>query len=99
MKVLDSPYRYLLDNVDNTNENQNVIQFIKKNEQGETVQDGTTTEDVIKMLIDRISIQSNKLPLTIEGQHVRNTNAVTIHYLSLALEKQNQAIILLKDVK
>ena len=77
MKVLRKGHRYELENFENKDELQNqVIQFIEKeastlkNEsdttfaatQLVTVNDGTTNEEVLEVLIDRLTYLSEKLP-------------------------------------
>jgi len=65
MDVLVSGHRYDLKNFENENTGQ-IVQFIhkEKGDNGEfsTVQDGTTNEEVLKMLIDRMKYLNEKAP-------------------------------------
>ncbi|CAA0215244.1 hypothetical protein [Tenacibaculum maritimum] len=66
MKVLTEGHKYQLKNYENPNETQ-VIQFIEKVPTGEnnelkTINDGTTNEEVLEMLIDRMEHLQNKFP-------------------------------------
>jgi len=68
VKVITQGYKYELDNFEETNEQKQVIQFIEKgpksNENGDasfvTINNGTTNEDVIEVLINRIQYLNNK---------------------------------------
>ena len=68
MKVLTAGHRYELGNFEKKGEPGQVIQFIEKVPVPEqagamaTVSDGTTNEEVLKMLIDRLTFLHNKLP-------------------------------------
>ena len=68
MKVLTPGHRYLLDNFESNENPQNIIQFIQKEPVSEgstelvTVSDGTTNEEVLRMLIDRIGSIQAKFP-------------------------------------
>lgn len=63
MKVLKEGHLYELDSMEGTNPQ--TIQFIEKEKIGEkftTVNDGTTNEEVLEMLIDRTKTLGAKLP-------------------------------------
>lgn len=64
MKALYPGHLYQLDSMEGTNPQQ--IQFIEKqpNNEGQlvTVNDGTTNEEVVKMLLDRLQTLYTKLP-------------------------------------
>lgn len=65
MKILTPGHKYLLDNFEDNSEGtlKQSIQFIQK--EGEpltTVHDGTTNEEVLMMLIDRLGVLMDKLP-------------------------------------
>jgi len=70
MKVLTEGHKYELENFENKEEQGQVIQFIEKIEDTQseikgkliTLNDGTTNEEVIEMLIDRISYLQSKFP-------------------------------------
>lgn len=68
MKVYVEGHRYELSNFEATKEPGQVIQFIQKTPIGgtdgelRTVADGTTNEEVLEMLIDRISYLQAKFP-------------------------------------
>jgi hypothetical protein len=68
MRALIEGHRYVLANFENVNESGQVIQFIQKEpiEVGvtelKTVSDGTTNEEVLEMLIDRIKYLQDKFP-------------------------------------
>lgn len=66
MKVIVSGHRYELENFENKEAEGQNLQFIHKeqNEAGqlETIKDGTTTEDVIEVLINRLTYLNGKFP-------------------------------------
>lgn len=68
MKVLREAHRYELANFEKKDEPGQVLQFIEKVTESEgstvlvTLNDGTTNEDVLEMLIDRISALQAKFP-------------------------------------
>ena len=67
MKVITKGHKYLLENFENK-ESFQTIQFIEKApvdgspSQLETLNDGTTNEEVLKMLIDRMQSLYDKFP-------------------------------------
>lgn len=70
MKILTEGYKYQLENMENPNKGQ-IIQFIEKREvvseqnpKGTlyTENDGTTNEEVLKMLINRMYFLQNSFP-------------------------------------
>jgi hypothetical protein len=67
MKILTAGHKYELDNFEGTGPNQ-LIQFIEKNPvKGSltelvTVNDGTTNEEVLLMLINRLAYLGDRLP-------------------------------------
>jgi hypothetical protein len=67
MKVLIDGHLYMVDNFENKEKLGQTIQFIQKQpKEGttvlETVRDGTTNEELINVLIDRITYLQNKFP-------------------------------------
>lgn len=66
MKVLTEGHKYMLENFENKSQDGQIIQFIEKvgNLDGglTTVNDGTTNEEVIEMLIDRLKVLGDKFP-------------------------------------
>jgi len=65
MKILTDGHKYELSSLEGTNTQ--IIQFIEKHPKGnttelETIADGTTNEEVIEMLIDRINFLQSKFP-------------------------------------
>ena len=56
MKVLIPGHRYIANNFENPNNGQ-IIQFIL-----ETISDGTTNEELIEILIDRLKFLNSKFP-------------------------------------
>lgn len=61
MKALIAGHRYLLKNFIDEDETQ-TIQFIQKDVAGNILQDGTTNEEILAMLLDRLSVLQEKLP-------------------------------------
>jgi hypothetical protein len=67
MKILTPGHKYILQNFENTNNGQ-TIQFIEKTQSKEespkleTVNDGTTNEELLAVLIDRLSFLNGKFP-------------------------------------
>ena len=84
MKIITTGHVYELSNFNNPETTQ-TISFIhkEKNEAGElvTVNDGTTNEEVLHMMVDRLTFLDEKM----ESPH--NVNA--IHFLNEALNELN----------
>lgn len=67
MKILTAGHRYELANFENKESPGQVLQFIEKRAETplsvlETVNDGTTNEEVLEALIDRLKFLGAKLP-------------------------------------
>lgn len=68
MKVLTEAHRYELANFEKKDEPGQILQFIEKAPESEgstvmiTINDGTTNEEVLEVLIDRISKLQAKFP-------------------------------------
>jgi len=66
MKIIRPGHRYELQNFDKPQERGQVLQFIEKIPEGNgnlsTLNDGTTNEEVLRMLIDRLHTQGEKVP-------------------------------------
>ena len=67
MKVLIEGHKYETENFENKNEKGQVIQFIQKEPimgsfELKTVSDGTTNEDLLEILIDRMNYLQEKFP-------------------------------------
>lgn len=63
MKTLTIGHKYELDSLEGTNPQ--ILQFIEKENKNNkliTINDGTTNEEVLKMLIDRMKVLGEKLP-------------------------------------
>lgn len=63
MRVIKEGHLYELESMEGTNPQR--VQFIEKEKQGDefvTVNDGTTNEEVLEMLIDRMYSLQNKFP-------------------------------------
>ncbi len=91
MKSLNNGHLYELENFENKDAIGQMIQFIEKVPAGTnsnsliTVHDGTTNEEVLKMIIDRMICLQGKFPC--------DENAHVIHLLTAALyvlEKRTQ---------
>jgi hypothetical protein len=88
MRVLKEGHRYELANFDEPHTKGQELQFIEKepvctgNTALKTVSDGTTNEEVLVVLIDRLRVQSKKLP-------TRET--------SIAITKCEEALMWLKS--
>lgn len=83
MKNLIEGHRYELDNFENKSNPGQQLQFIQKEptEAGDgtlkTVNDGTTNEDVLEVLIDRLNYLQKKFPC--------RENAIAITHIETAL--------------
>jgi hypothetical protein len=83
MKVLVEGHKYELSNFENKNEQGQTLQFIQKEPISEgstelkTVSDGTTNEELIEMLLDRMNYLQSKFPC--------RENAIAITKLDEAL--------------
>ena len=65
MKILTAGHRYELVNFEAPEAAGQVVQFIEKNVEGDTlttVADGTTNEEVLQMLLDRLNFLQTKSP-------------------------------------
>lgn len=88
MKIITPGHKYELSNFEQPDTPGQQLQFIQKEPSASdntvllTVNDGTTNEEVLEMLIDRLKFLSNKLPS-------RQT--------SLAVTKCEEALFWLKD--
>jgi len=61
MTSYEPGHLYKLDNFDDPSQGQ-MLQFIHKDAAMNTINDGTTNEEVLAMLIDRLKFLGNKLP-------------------------------------
>lgn len=61
MKAITPGHRYELSGFDKP-ESVQYLQFIEKDVAGNTIHDGTTNEEVLSMLIDRLGVLHEKLP-------------------------------------
>ena len=83
MKILVEGHKYELTNFENKNEQGQTLQFIQKEPINEgstelkTVSDGTTNEELIEMLLDRMNYLQSKFPC--------RENAIAITKLDEAL--------------
>lgn len=89
MKVLTEGHKYQLDNFENKEKEGQTIQFIEKvpkeqlnphtQSKGElvTLNDGTTNEELLEVLIDRMNYLNNKFPC--------RENSIAITHLDTAL--------------
>jgi len=60
MQILTPGHKYLLRSFEATTGQ--ILQFIEKDVAGNTINDGTTNEEVLAMLIDRCKLLGEKLP-------------------------------------
>ena|SRR2546426_10626024 len=82
MKILTVGHRYELDNFERKDQLGQVLQFIEKvpvdgGTELETLRDGTTNEDVLRMLLDRLNYLQSKFPC--------RENAIAITHVETAL--------------
>lgn len=83
MKVITEGHKYELANFENKEQAGQTIQFIEKRPVDpsstvlETVNDGTTNEDLIEVLLDRLNYLNGKFPC--------RENAIAITHLDTAL--------------
>lgn len=79
-------HTYEMSNFENKDQPGQIIQFIHKepNENNEliTISDGTTNEEVLEVLIDRMKFLNNKFPCT--------ENELVINHLDFALFQLNE---------
>jgi hypothetical protein len=63
MRAITPGHKYELDNFEHPHEQTNQrLQFIEKDAAMVTINDGTTNEEVLEMLIDRLRYLSDRLP-------------------------------------
>lgn len=83
MKTITEGHRYKLDNFEQPSGAGQIIQFIEKSPNKEdptifeTINDGTTNEEVLAVLIDRMNYLNNKFPC--------RENAIAITHIETAL--------------
>lgn len=83
MEVVIEGYRYELENFENKEDDGQIIQFIQKEPIVEgstelrTVMDGTTNEDLLTVLIDRMNYLNKKFPC--------RENSIAITHIETAL--------------
>lgn len=83
MKILTEGHNYELQNFERPTEAGQTIQFIEKSPNKdditilETINDGTTNEEVLSVLIDRLNFLNNKFPC--------RENAIAITHIETAL--------------
>lgn len=88
MNVLTSGHKYELENFENTGAPGQTVQFIEKKPASAgspelvTVNDGTTNEDVLAMMIDRMNY--------LQAKHPCDENARVITHLECALLELNE---------
>ena len=88
MKNNVAGHQYELSNFENKDQQGQILQFIHKEPKEEssteliTVTDGTTNEEVLEVLIDRMEFLNNKFPC--------KENELVINYLDLALFQLNE---------
>ncbi len=89
MKVINPAHTYELKSLEGTNPQR--IQFIHKvpNSEGkfETVQDGTTNEEVLLMLIHRLQVfQSRPSTMCVENANAIRSLEEALHWLTLRIK-------------
>ena len=65
MKILNEGHCYELENFENSENLGQVLQFIEKRPEGKiltTINDGTTNEEVLRVLINRLRFLNTKFP-------------------------------------
>lgn len=65
MKILSEAHRYELENFENRDKIGQIIQFIEKDKINNifvTIHDGTTNEEILAVLIDRLNCLNKKFP-------------------------------------
>jgi hypothetical protein len=61
MQSLIPGHKYLLDNFDDPSQHQTLL-FVQKDVAGNLQEDGTSNEEVLSMLVDRLKVLQEKLP-------------------------------------
>jgi hypothetical protein len=61
MKALTPGHKYELENFEHSNQTQ-ILQFIEKDAAMTTLNDGTTNEEILSMMVDRLRFLNEKLP-------------------------------------
>lgn len=104
MKIITPGHKYELENFENKTSQGQVIQFIQKEqitkESGSdavvdklvTVSDGTTNEEVIKMLIDRLQFLYNKFPSEETACSISHLQSALYAQQSRTYERQQRGV-------
>lgn len=103
MQIFTPGHRYVLESFEDTDSGQ-VIQFIEKKPKSEgstelvTVNDGTTNEEVLAVLIDRLNYLQTKLPCR-ENAIVLTKLEESLMWLNKRAEDRNRADAVLRSVR
>lgn len=98
MKVITEGHKYELENFEAKDQPGQVIQFIEKTPTGEpggklqTVNDGTTNEEVLKMLIDRMESLYRKFPSEETEHSIRHLKSALYAQQSRTYERQQRGV-------
>lgn len=101
MKILTPGHKYELENFENKTGPGQIIQFIEKVQDPHvdaavgslvTVNDGTTNEEVIKVLIDRMTILYKKFPSEETASTIWNLRAALYAQQSRTYERQQRGV-------
>lgn len=96
MKIIEKGYSYDLENHDNGMSQR--LNFIKKAptdddpEALETVTDGTTNEEVLAVLIDRLTFQNGNLPDRFSTEGIRCLQAAARHLEERKSQRQLRGV-------
>ncbi len=99
MKILTPGHKYELANFEAKDQPGQIIQFIEKEQsptgppgQLDTVNDGTTNEEVLKMLIDRMSSLYAKFPSEETGYSIQHLKEALFAQQSRTYERSQRGV-------
>ena len=91
MKILSTGHRYLLDNFEAKNKLGQALQFIEKEKDASgnfvTVRDGTTNDEVILAVLNRLEYLDRKLPAP-ENSHAISFLRLALYWLRKRTENR-----------
>lgn len=100
MKIIREGFKYEVENFENKTEHGQFISFVEKERDGDMtflVQDGTTIEELIDVLVDRMSFLNSKHPCMENWVVIQNLKTAKFWMIERQREKNKR--LKLKGIK